>query len=59
MAGSMEPSAPITTVDVPGNSPELQAITYTTPRLFCRRVQPSDAEDIFLIRSKAEVAKFS
>ena len=59
MAGPMESSAPVTSADVVGNSPELQAITYTTPRLFCRRVHPSDAEDIFRIRSNPNVAKFS
>ena len=55
----MEVSAPVTSVDHVGNSPEFQAITYTTPRLFCRRVFPSDAEDIFRIRSNLNVAKFS
>ena len=55
----MESTAPITSANVVGNTPELQAITYTTTRLFCRRIHPSDAEDIFRMRSNPNIAKYS
>ena len=51
-------STPSIVVDDSSNPLDLQAATFTTPRLFCRRIQLSDAEDIFLIRSSPNAVKY-